>query len=670
MPDLSSPVVSAGGIYKRYANSLKKLGIDKFSDFLYHIPFRYEDYSIVSNVGNLQEGETVTIRGNISDLKNQYTRRFRTLQKAKIADKTGAIDVIWFNQPFLLKTFKTGDSISISGKVERQVNDFILKSPDYEMDGEELIHTGRLVPIYPETRGVSSRWIRRQVFFLLKENKAVKDFLPEKIKKENELLSLADSLQTIHFPKNLNDVGSAKKRLSFDELFLLQLSALERKKEWAKNLKGIKFDVKSYKEKIEQFISSLPFELTSAQKKALQEILDDLSKNKPMNRLLEGDVGSGKTVVATVAMYLAFLNGLKSIIMAPTEILANQHYQTLSTLLSKFGVKVDLQTANKKLSEKASFDILVGTHAVLFGKRSFKKVGLVVIDEQQRFGVEQRSLLRAKGQNPHVLTMTATPIPRTVALALYGDLDLSLLDEMPKGRKVVKTWLVPAIKREGAYTWIEKQIKENKSQAFIICPFIEESESMVSVKAATKEFERLRKEVFPNLTLGLLHGRMKTKEKDDVLHKFQKGILDILVSTPVVEVGIDIPGASIIVIEAADRFGLAQLHQLRGRVGRRGQDAYCLLFSENQTSGARLKYMEQTNIGSVLAEYDLKIRGAGEIYGTAQHGMKFLKIASFSDLDLIKKTKDAAEEIVDNLTDYPILKQKVSEINTASVSPD
>ena len=389
-----------------------------------------------------------------------------------------------------------------------------------------------------------------------------------------------------------------------------------------------------------------------------------------MNRFLQGDVGSGKTIVATVGCLIAYFNAFQSLFMAPTEILANQHYQTLSTLLSKFGVKVDLQTANKKLSEKASFDILVGTHAVLFGKRSFKKVGLVVIDEQQRFGVEQRSLLRAKGQNPHVLTMTATPIPRTVALALYGDLDLSLLDEMPKGRKVVKTWLVPAIKREGAYTWIEKQIKENKSQAFIICPFIEESESMVSVKAATKEFERLRKEVFPNLTLGLLHGRMKTKEKDDVLHKFQKGILDMLVSTPVVEVGIDIPGASIIVIEAADRFGLAQLHQLRGRVGRRGQDAYCLLFSENQTSGARLKYMEQTNIGSVLAEYDLKIRGAGEIYGTAQHGMKFLKIASFSDLDLIKKTKDAAEEIVDNLTDYPILKQKVSEINTASVSLD
>lgn len=670
MPDLSSPVVSAGGIYKRYANSLKKLGINKFSDFLYHIPFRYEDYSIVSRLGDLQEGETVTIRGKISELKNQYTRRFRTLQKAKITDKTGAIDVIWFNQPFLLKSFKEGDFISLSGKVERGVNKFILKSPDYEASADEFIHTGRLVPIYPETRGVSSRWIRRQVFFLLKDAKNINDYLPEKIKSENKLLNLYESLRKIHFPETFKDLAPAKKRLSFDELFLLQLSSLERKKEWAKNLKGIKFDVKSYKEKIEQFILSLPFELTSAQKKALQEILGDLSKNKPMNRLLEGDVGSGKTVVAAVAMYLAFLNGLKSIIMAPTEILANQHYQTLSTLLSKLGVKVNLQTSSKKLSERASFDVLVGTHAVLYGKRAFEKVGLVVIDEQQRFGVEQRSLLRAKGQNPHVLTMTATPIPRTVALTLYGDLDLSLLDEMPKGRKVVKTWLVPAIKREDAYSWISKQIKENKSQAFIICPFIEESETLTSVKAATKEFERLKNEVFPNLKLGLLHGRMKTKEKDDILHKFQKGILDILVSTPVVEVGIDIPGASIIVIEAADRFGLAQLHQLRGRVGRRGQDAYCLLFSENQNSNTRLKFMEQTSIGSVLAEYDLKIRGAGEIYGTAQHGMKFLKIASFSDFDLIKKTKDAAEEIVDNLTDYPILKQKVSEINTSSVSPD
>ena len=670
MPDLLSPLVSGGGIYKRYANSLKKLGINKFSDFLYHIPFRYEDYSIISSIKDLEEGETVTIMGKIIELKNQYTRRFRTLQKAKIADKTGTIDVLWFNQPFLLKSFKEGDFISLSGKVEKEVNKFILKSPDYETNGEEFIHTGRLVPIYPETRGVSSRWIRRQVFFLLKGNKNIKDFLPEKIKKGNKLLSLGDSLQKIHFPKNLKETILAKKRLSFDELFLLQLSALERKKEWAKNLKGTKLDINSYKEKIEEFISSLPFELTSAQKKAIQEILDDLSKDKPMNRLLEGDVGSGKTVVAAVAIYLAFLNELKSILMAPTEILANQHYQTLLTLFSNFGVKVELQTSNKKLSKKSSFDILVGTHAVLYGKTSFEKVGLVVIDEQQRFGVEQRSILRGKAQNPHVLTMTATPIPRTIALTLYGDLDLSLLDEMPKGRKVIKTWLVPAIKREGAYAWIEKQIKENKSQAFIICPFIEESETLTSVKAATKEFERLKNEVFPNLKLGLLHGRMKGAEKDQVLKLFAKEDVDILVATPVVEVGIDIPGASIIVIEAADRFGLAQLHQLRGRVGRRGQDAYCLLFSENKNSNTRLKYMEKTNIGSVLAEYDLKIRGAGEIYGTAQHGRNYLKIASFSDFDLIKKTKDAAEEIISEIDEYPNLLERVSGLNISQVSPD
>lgn len=670
MPDLSSNVASAGGIYKRYANSLKKLGIVKFEDFLYHIPFRYEDYSIISKIKELQEGEVVTVRGKITEIKNQYTKRFKTLQKASIADETGIMEIIWFNQPYLLKSFKKGDLISLSGGVERNLNSMIFKSPDYEMGDSEYIHTGRLVPVYPETRGVSSRWLRRQVFFLLKDKTALSEFLPEKIKKDNNLSGLYESFEKIHFPKKLNEVDLARERLSFDEMFLLLLSSLERRKQWAKDLKGLAFDLGSYKARIDDFVKSLPFELTNAQEKATSEILKDISKDEPMNRLLEGDVGSGKTVVSAIAIYLAFLNKFQSVIMAPTEILANQHYQTLLTLLEPFGVKVALQTSSNRKAKNLKFDVLVGTHAVLFGKTTFDNLGLVIIDEQQRFGVEQRTILRKKGRNPHVLTMTATPIPRTVALTLYGDLDLSVLDEMPKGRKVVKTWLVPSFKRDGAYVWIEKEIKQNESQAFIICPFIEESESMQSVKAATKEFERLKKEVFPNLKLGLLHGKMKSKEKDEILNLFKNRKIDILVATPVVEVGIDIPGASIIIIEAADRFGLAQLHQLRGRVGRRGQEAYCLLFSESQTSNTRLKYMEQTNVGSELAEFDLKIRGSGEIYGTAQHGRKFLKIASFSDFDLIKKTKKAAEEIIDELNNYPKLAKKVSEINVRQVSPD
>jgi ATP-dependent DNA helicase RecG len=357
--------------------------------------------------------------------------------------------------------------------------------------------------------------------------------------------------------------------------------------------------------------------------------------------------------------------------MAPTEILANQHFETLKKLFSPFKVKVELLTGStKKIDDK--FDILIGTHALVYKKAKFKKLGLIVIDEQQRFGVEQRGILRAKGDNPHLLTMTATPIPRTVALTMYGDLDLSILDEMPKERLRVKTWLVPPVKRNGAYNWIEKQIIESKDQVFIVCPFIEESESMLTVKAATKEFERLKKEVFPKLKLGLLHGKMKAKEKDEILNKFREGKIDILVSTPVVEVGIDIKNASVMLIEEAERFGLAQLHQLRGRVGRGTKQSYCLLFTEskNEQTLERLKALETIYSGAVLAELDLKLRGPGQIYGTSQHGVPQLKVASFSDFDLIEKTKKEAEKIYPEIDKYKELKQKIEELSSSQVSPD
>ena len=431
----------------------------------------------------------------------------------------------------------------------------------------------------------------------------------------------------------------------------------------------------------------MPFELTNAQKRTTEEIFSDLSADKPMNRLLEGDVGSGKTVVATIAMYLTHLNGFQSVLMAPTEILAQQHYQTISSLLEPFGLKIELRTGSskgkgergkgkeKKLNASPltlNADVLVGTHAVISEKIKFDNLGLVVIDEQQRFGVEQRGILRKKGKNPHVLTMTATPIPRTIALTLYGDLDLSLLDEMPKGRKIIKTWLVPSQKRQPAYEWIKKQIDATASQIFIICPFIEESETMQTVKAATKEFETLQKNVFKNYKLALLHGKLKSKDKERVLNEFKSKKFDILVATPLVEVGIDIPNAGIIIIEASERFGLSQLHQLRGRVGRNSKQAYCLLFTEsnNPLTNQRLKAMETTNIGAELAEFDLKMRGPGEIYGTAQHGRQFLKIASFSDFDLIKQTKAEAERIITKLDRYPRLSKKIKEINTKEVSPD
>jgi ATP-dependent DNA helicase RecG len=384
---------------------------------------------------------------------------------------------------------------------------------------------------------------------------------------------------------------------------------------------------------------------------------------------LEGDVGSGKTVVAALAIYIAWLNGTQSTLMAPTEILANQHYQTLKQLLEPFGIKISLLTGKQKTPKKdsqATADLIVGTHALIYQKAQFQKLGLVVIDEQHRFGVAQRGELIKKaslptGITPHILTMTATPIPRTITLTLYGDLSLSVLDELPPGRQKIKTWLVPPQKRQAAYDWVRQQVKNFGGQVFIICPFIEPSETLQSVKAAKVEFENLAQKVFPDLKLGLLHGRMKNKEKNDVMDKFRKGELDILVSTPVVEVGVDIPRATIMLIEGAERFGLAQLHQLRGRVGRSNKESYCLLFTEilNDKSLQRLKALEKINEGIKLAELDLTLRGPGEIYGTAQHGFFDLKIASFTDKDLIEKTKTAAQEILPQINNYPLLQAKL-----------
>jgi ATP-dependent DNA helicase RecG len=667
--DLQTPVSDVSRTYKMFRGRLEKLGIITLKDFLFHVPFRYDDYSLISQIGLVQAGETVTIKGIVEEINNTYTRRFKTLQRATVKDATGSIDILWFNQPFLTKAIHAGDQISLSGKVELDKHKLIMIAPDYEIVfNNQTIHTGRLVPVYPETRGISSKWLRRQVFKLLEEKNQLKDFLPETIIKGNNLMSLSDAIEKIHFPNNLGEAEIARRRLSFDELFDIQLASIVRRKAWEKNT--IKKPWQDFSEKADEFIKKLPFTLTNAQQRSVKEILSDLSSKKPMNRLLEGEVGSGKTVVGAVAMYVAYLNGFQSAFMAPTEILAQQHYKTISELLSPLGVKIELFTSSTK--NQQAFDIAIGTHALVYKKVKFDKLGLVIIDEQQRFGVEQRTIIKEKGENAHLLTMTATPIPRTVALTMYGDLDLSLLDEMPVGRKLVKTWLVPTEKRSGAYTWIEKQIAENKDQVFIVCPFIEESETMLTVKAATKEFERLQKEVFPNLKLGILHGKMKASEKESILNDFRDKKIDVLVSTPVVEVGIDIPNATIMLIEEADRFGLAQLHQLRGRVGRSDKQSYCLLFtsSQNETTIERLKALETIYSGATLAELDLKLRGAGEIYGTSQHGRQVLKVASFSDFALIDKTKKEAEKIFPEIEKYPELLKKIKQINLSHVSPD
>jgi len=669
--DLSTRIPDVSRTYKMYAGRLEKLGIKKLEDFLYHFPFRYDDFSLISKIANLQPGETVTVRGEIVVIKNDYIRRFRTIQKALIKDSTGELNIIWFNQPYIPKSLTSGDLISVSGKVDLDKSKLVMVSPNYEPVLEDkTIHTGRLVPIYSETRGVTSKWLRRQIYRILSENlKNINEYLPYSIVEKIKLMGYTEAIEQIHFPNDINRAKVATERLSFDEMLLLHLSSLTKKKDWEDADRFEPVSYEKFKNKIDLFISKLPYQLTNAQNRALKEIIADLVSGRPMNRLLQGEVGSGKTIVATIAMYLCHLNGFSAILMAPTEILANQHYKTINSLVSPFGLKVGLLTGSKK-NKVEGLDIIIGTHAVLYSIVP-KNLKLVVVDEQQRFGVVQRALIRKKVWGVNFLTMTATPIPRTVALTLYGNLSLSYLDEMPIGRKTVKTWLVPPQKREGAYKWIEKRVKEG-DQAFIICPFIEESENATTVKAATKEFERLKNDVFPDLRLGILHGKLKSKEKQEVLEKFKTKKIDILVATPVVEVGIDFPNATVILIEASERFGLAQLHQLRGRVGRGEKQSYCLLFTDVNSPNVqkRLKALETLYNGAELAELDLKLRGPGTLYGTMQHGIPKLKIASFSDFDLIQKTRKVAEAIFPKLNKYPKLLEKVKTLNLEQVSPD
>ncbi len=676
--NLQTPVSLGSRVFKMYASRLEKLGINTFEDFLYHLPSRYEDYSLVSKIGNIQPGETVTIQGTVLEIKTNYLRgnRIKTMQKATVTDGTGTVVLTWFNQPFLTRNIPVDSTISASGKADFFGKKLTISSPQYEIlqtDATQPLHTARLIPVYPETKGVSSKWLRRQINNLLEEHlDEVEEFLPEEIISSQHFMKLNEALKDIHFPPDLETAERARVRLSFDELFLMQLAAQKRRTAWKKQQIGNPFAIEKHAKKLTKFIKSLPFALTGAQERAVNDILKDLGTDKPMNRLLQGDVGSGKTVVAAIAMYEASLNGFQSILMAPTEILATQHFSSISKLLEPLGVRVGLITGSKKSPKDQEYDMLIGTHALLSENVTLKNLGLVIIDEQQRFGVEQRGVIRQKGDNPHLLTMTATPIPRTVALTMYGDLDLSYLNEMPHGRKTVKTWLVPPEKRDGAYAWIRKQVTETDSQIFIICPFIEVSESQMTIKAAAKEYERLSKEVFPDLKLGLLHGKLKGKEKDEVLKRFKDKEFDILVATPVVEVGIDIPNATVIMIEASERFGLAQLHQLRGRVGRGDKQSYCLLFTDSQQAqtSQRLKGMETLYSGAELAELDLKLRGPGSIYGTAQHGIPQLKVASFSDTDMIQKAKHTADAFFPSLENYPKLLEKVTKETLKQVSPD
>ncbi|MCK5182528.1 MAG: ATP-dependent DNA helicase RecG, partial [Dehalococcoidia bacterium] len=639
---LDSPITVIKGVAISIANKFAKLNVRTVCDLLHFFPRRYVDYSQRKPVSALIAGEEQTIIGTIWQAR-VATLGYRKGTEAIVGDETGNVRVVWFNQPYLAKRFRTNDRVVISGTVGLFKGHKVFESPEWELlEDRELIHTGRLVPVYPLTQGLYPRqlrkWTKEAVDGFARQ---LDDFLPADIKTRCQFLDLPAAIAQIHYPDDRTMAERARGRLSFDELFLLQLGVLARKRDWQEGQPGNAFHID--REVINRFLSCLPFTLTQAQERVLQEILTDLQQTKAMSRLLQGEVGSGKTVVATAALLMAAANGCQASLMAPTEILAEQHFASIGKLLSlaateetadgylksysgllkrpftlalllgdsKAAVKKEL----KKRIKAGEIDIVIGTHALIQKGVTFKRLALAVIDEQHRFGVGQRSALRQKGHNPHMLVMTATPIPRTLALTLYGDLDLSVIDELPPGRQPIKTkWLKPQ-QRQSAYAFLKKQIAGGR-QAFIICPLVEESEA-IAARAAIAEYESLSREVFAELRLGLIHGRLSAKEKDEVMRHFHGRRLDILVSTPVVEVGIDVPNATVMLIESADRFGLSQLHQFRGRVGRGEEQSYCMLLSEapSDVSRQRLDIIESVQDGFALAEEDLKLRGPGEFFG-------------------------------------------------------
>ena len=666
---LDSPITVIKGVAISIANKFAKLNVRTVCDLLHFFPRRYVDYSQRKPVSALIAGEEQTIIGTIWQAR-VATLGYRKGTEAIVGDETGNVRVVWFNQPYLAKRFRTNDRVVISGTVGLFKGHKVFESPEWELlEDRELIHTGRLVPVYPLTQGLYPRqvrkWTKEAVDGFARQ---LDDFLPADIKTRCQFLDLPAAIAQIHYPDDRTMAERARGRLSFDELFLLQLGVLARKRDWQEGQPGNAFHID--REVINRFLSCLPFTLTQAQERVLQEILTDLQQTKAMSRLLQGEVGSGKTVIATLALLIAAANGYQAALMAPTEVLAEQHYANISSYLSKIGTQepgegtikrytgflskpltVALLIGSLSSAEKQNLhskikqgevDIVIGTHALIQKEVEFSKLGLAVIDEQHRFGVLQRSALRQKGFNPHVLVMTATPIPRTMALTLYGDLDISVIDELPPGRQVVKTKCLDPQDREKAYTFLHRQVS-NGRQAFIICPLVEESE-VLEAKAATTEYERLSREVFPDLKLGLLHGQMPGNEKENVMRSFRGGELDILVSTSVVEVGIDVPRASVMMVEGAERFGLSQLHQFRGRVGRDKEQGYCLLIPEKLSPEARerLLLMERLHDGFALAEKDLEIRGPGEFFGARQSGLPDLKLAKLTDLHSLELARQEA----------------------------
>lgn len=696
MFSLSDSIEKLSFLKKKEITALNSLGIENFQDLIYYFPFRYENYSTQKEIASLTAGENATISGKVISIKSSRTWKKRMMiTECLVQDHSGNIKVIWYNlasPQSPLRFISKGKYIQISGKTSiNKKNELNFQHPNFQLinklapqnqENNFSAQTGRLLPIYPENQKTTNYFLRRIIKRILPLVE-VPEILPLETLKANKFPSRIDALKKIHFPKNETEAILAKKRFAFEKIFLMQLVFLQTKKSWEKNLAvPIPFKEKSIKELVQSF----PFQLTLAQKKAAWQIIKDLEKNHPMNRLLEGDVGSGKTVVAVMALFSVTQKKYQSIILAPTEVLAIQHFQNISRLLEKKIKNIGLLTSSKSLLgaenltkkellkkiANGQVSILVATHAALQKKVSFKNLALTIIDEQHRFGVDQRAFLLKKTASindgekrttPHLLTMTATPIPRTLSLAFFGDLDLSIIDEYPQGRKQIITKVVAEEERKSFYTFIEKEVALGR-QVFVICPLVEESSKISQVKSVKAEYERLKKDTLAKLRLGILHGRMKSEEKEAIMKKFKNREIDVLISTSVIEVGIDIPNASIIAIEGAERFGLSQLHQLRGRVGRGAHQSYCFLLTSSGVpkTTSRLSAMEKTNDGFKIAQYDLKLRGPGQFFGKNQSGAPDIAMQSLSDLKLIEIARLEAKKILDfdfNLSKFPLLKKEV-----------
>lgn len=640
------------GLGPKTLEKLSKLKILQPFDLLYHFPHRYLDFSRTTPISQVKEFENITITGKIINFNNIFTRNGKNLQKATVADSTGRINLIWFNQPYLSKNILVGQTYSFAGTVSRYLHQLTIIAPEYGQ-----YNTGKIIPIYPETSGLTSRWFRKTInSHLVSLCASITDPLPSKIISKYRLLPLKTALSQIHFPSNPSLLKQARLRLSLDEILALQYRSHLEKSKWLSRKPKFILSLKpQFAAKISSFIKTLPFQLTSAQKKAWREILADLiSTQKTTNRLLQGDVGSGKTIVIALAAYLNYLNKHLTVLLCPTEILAHQHFTSFQKFFPRLPIK--LLTANTKPDKIPKNSIVIATHAAIFKKDIIKKnLGLLLVDEQHKFGVKQRSALLSPANPPHSITLTATPIPRTISLATLGNLDISIIDSLPQNRLPIKTFLVPNHKKLSCYRWIQDQIINTHCQCFIVCPFIQPSETLESVKSATAEFENLSRQVFPNFKLALIHGKNSKKYQQEIVSRFTQNQTHILVTTPIIEVGIDFPNASIIVIQSADRFGLAQLHQLRGRVGRGSSQSYCYLFTESENDKAlnRLKFLENHHNGLEIANFDLKTRGPGETFSTLQHGFPSLKIADISDIKLIEFSQKI---LSDTLHSYPSTK--------------